>query len=195
MYRFHDGHHYMMSFLNTTMVNFEVHKDYAPENDIHSVEWLDNAIIVPSNQVADYIASCYVNQWFDEKNRKNSFKVKARIKVIMQSIVTGDIVTTFSRVGANPKIQETEQNQAFIQYLKNADIGKQTMDIFTICATCYPDWLKSKVDENNFRLDNDGQATNEYGFVLLKNPKNLQKIQQVLQMCIGLIADSGNSVL
>ncbi len=195
MYCFHDGHHYMMSFLNTTMVNFEVHKDYAPENDIHSVEWLDNAIIVPSNQVADYIASCYVNQWFDEKNRKNSFKVKARIKVIMQSIVTGDIVTTFSRVGANPKIQETEKNQAFIQYLKNADIGKQTMDIFTICATCYPDWLKSKVDENNFRLDDDGQATNEYGFVSLKKPKNLQKIQQVLQMCIGLIADSRNSVL
>ncbi len=49
------------------------------------------------------------------------------------------------------------------------------MDIFTICATCYPDWLKSKVDENNFRLDDDGQATNEYGFVSLKKPKNLQK--------------------
>ena len=52
------------------MVGYDVHEDYNPENDIHSVEWLDDAIIVPSNQVADIIANCYVNQWFDVKSQK-----------------------------------------------------------------------------------------------------------------------------
>ncbi len=161
------------------MVVYDVHEDYNPENDIHSVEWLDDAIIVPSNQVADIIANCYVNQWFDVKSQKNAYKVKARIRVIIQSMITGKIVTTFARVGANPKIEETNTNQAFIQYLKDADVEKQAMDIFTMCAICYPDWIKSKVNENNFRLDDDGQATNKYAFELLIKPRYLQKIRQV----------------
>ena len=101
-----------MHFLNTTMVDYEVHKEYNPENEIHSVEWLEEAIIVLSNQVADFIASCYVNQWFDEKSRKNSYKVRAKIKVIMQSIVTGKIVTTFPRVGASPKIKKNRDKSS-----------------------------------------------------------------------------------
>ena len=99
--------------------------------------------------------------------------------MIIQSMITGKIVTTFARVGANPKIEETETNQAFIQYLKDADVEKQAMDIFTMCAICYPDWIKTKVNADNIKLDNDGRVTNQYGFTSLVRPQNLQKIQQV----------------
>ena len=157
------------------MVDYDVHEDYNSENDIYSVEWLDEAIIIPSNLVADIIANCYVNQWFDVNKQKNAYKVKARIKVIMKCLVTREIVMAFGRVGANPKIEKTETNKDFIQYLKNVDVEKQAMDIFKICTKCYPDWIKRKFNEDKFMLDSDGNMTNKYGFSSLSKPRNLQK--------------------
>ncbi len=116
VYCFTEGHDVMMKFLNTTMTVFEQNQYYALTIDVFSWEYLDDAFVIPSLLAADVIAERYINDWSQNKNKRNIYKVKARIKVILQSLVTIDLLKTYNQFGPNPNIKETPKNKDFIDF-------------------------------------------------------------------------------
>ena len=175
VYCFTEGHDVMMKFLNTTMTVFEQNQYYALTIDVFSWEYLDDAFVVPSLLAADVIAERYINDWSQNKNKRNIYKVKARIKVILQSLVTIDLLKTYNQFGPNPNIKETPKNKDFIDFLKNADVGNEKKNIFSICARCYPDWITNRVNLQNQMLDENGKAVFGNCFNSIKPPQNMVK--------------------
>ncbi len=175
VYCFTEGHDVMMKFLNTTMTVFEQNQYYALTIDVFSWEYLDDAFVIPSLLAADVIAERYINDWSQNKNKRNIYKVKARIKVILQSLVTIDLLKTYNQFGPNPNIKETPKNKDFIDFLKNADVGNEKKNIFSICARCYPDWITNRVNLQNQMLDENGKAVFGNCFNSIKPPQNMVK--------------------
>ncbi len=83
------------------------------------------------------------------------------------------MLKTYNKFGPNPNVKETKDNADFIDYLRKFDVEKSKKNIFSICARCYPDWIKEHVNPQNEILDENAEEIFGIAFDAMKPPKNM----------------------